>query len=295
MSRFVLTVGVFVLSIAGSGLLAPWPARAGEGEGQEKHWSDTAELSLVATGGNSESQTLGFKNLYKRAWDSSSIEITAAGIRAESTDIARTAFGDPNSFIVSTAKNTQITAENYVLKGRFNRRITHFFFWYAGGGWERNQLAGVNNRYSVAGGVGNIWRDTDDLKFRTDYALSYTDQEDVTDNPEADSGFLGVRFSWDYLNRWSGTTTYTNKLIIDESLAEPDDLRVDLLNAVSVTMSDRLALKVSLRVLFDNEPSFEEVALFDVPGPDGKKNDKMVLVQLDEVDTQLAVSLVVNF
>ena len=121
----------------------------------KKAWSDTAELSLVATDGNSESQTLGFKNVYKRVWERSSIEITASGIRSESTDVTRTAFGTPTVFVVNEMRDTDTTAENYVVSGRYDRKITDLVFWYTGGGWERNRFAGVANRYTAAGGVGN--------------------------------------------------------------------------------------------------------------------------------------------
>lgn len=279
------------LLVAVTGLLTTVPVGAETAE-TKKAWSDTAELSLVATDGNSESQTLGFKNIYKRSWDGSSIEITAAGIRSESTDVTRTAFGTPTAFVVNEASDTDTTAENYIVAGRFDRKITDRFFWYVGGGWERNRFSGVNNRYTAVGGLGNIWFEDEDLKFRTDYALTVTDQEDVIDNPEASDTFLGVRFSWDYLNRWSKTTVYENVFVIDGNLDETDDIRATMVHAVSVSMSNRLALKVSLKILFDNEPSFENVALFDVPGGASLGT---VPVQLDEVDTQLAVSLVVNF
>ena len=288
--RLSVVIGALV---AVTGLLTTVSAGAQEEEAK-KAWSDTAELSLVATGGNSESRTLGFKNVYKQAWDSSSIEITAAGIRTESTSVTRTAVGTQALFVVNETRDTDTMAENYVVSGRHDHKLTDRFFWYAGGSWERNRFAGVDNRYTAVGGLGNIWFDRKDLQFRTDYALTFTDQEDVIDNPDVSDSFIGVRFSWDYLNRWSKTTLYENKLVIDENLDETGDVRATMLHAVSVSMSGRLALKVSLKILFDSEPSFEDVPLFNVAG-DPTTADGTVLFQLDEVDTQLAVSLVVNF
>ena len=48
-------------------------------------WSDVAELGLVVTAGNSETETVGFKNTLSRAWDRSLFTLRAGGIRAEST------------------------------------------------------------------------------------------------------------------------------------------------------------------------------------------------------------------
>ena len=49
------------------------------------------------------------------------------------------------------------TAENYYLRGRYDRNITERFFWYGGVGWDRNEFAGIKNRMTVFGGVGNLW------------------------------------------------------------------------------------------------------------------------------------------
>ena len=116
--------------------------------------------------------------------------------------------------------------------------------------------------------------------------------DNVTPNPATGDTFVGFRFSWDYRAGLGTSTVYENKLILNENLDETDDLRIDFLNAVSVSMSSKLALKVSLRILFDNEPAFEEIDLFDMPG--GTMTGT-VPVQLDEVDTYLTVSLVVDF
>ena len=57
-------------------------------------------------------------------------------------------------------------------------------------------------------------------------------------------------------------------------------------------MTKRLALKVSLRWLYDDLPALQEVPLFDTPA--GTQTGT-VFVELDELDTILRVSLVANF
>ncbi|MFQ5719531.1 MAG: DUF481 domain-containing protein [Acidobacteriota bacterium] len=289
-THLAMVVALWLGSV--SGVLAAAPDATPSETPASHSWSDRAELSAVATDGNAESRTIGFKNVFSRSWKASSIELTASGIRTSSTNIDRTAFGDPNSFTVVTSRTRDLTAENYVVKGRTDQEITERFFWYAGAGWDRNRFAGVENRYTAVGGVGNLWRDAPDFKFRTDYALSYTDQQDVVDRVGNDDTFVGVRFSWAYLDRLTSTAVYTNRLVVDENLEETRDLRADMTHSLSVTMSERLALKVSVQLLFDNEPSFEDVDLFDMAG--GTRLST-VPVQLDELDTQLSVSLVVNF
>jgi len=258
-------------------------------------WSDVAELSLVSTAGNSESSTFGFKNALIRAGESSNLEIRAGGIRAEADTITRFAVGPDPGYSLQETTDTAVTAENYYLHGNYKRLISEKLFWYAGGGWERNRFAGIDNRYLVEGGVGNIWRDDDVLKFRTQYSVTMTKQDDVVPRPDADDTWVGARAGWNYLNKFGANTTYENVLVVDANLEDSSRWRGDMINSVSVSMSARLALKVSLQWLYENEPAFTEVERFTTLGPPPVSSGEMVPFQLDELDTVLTASLVVNF
>src|SRR6266704_6701320 len=201
-----------------------WLAAAPPGRAQDKPagaagaWSDAAEFGYVATAGNAQSTTLGFKNTLGRKWERSSFELKTGGVRASATTTTRTAVGPgPASFVVIEEKDTTLSAENYFLSGRYDRTISGRVFWFAGGGWTRNRFAGVQNRYEATGGIGNVWRDTDRAKFRTDYALSYTREDDVIQAPDIKDSFAGFRFSWKYEHKFGDTTTFCDELIIDEN------------------------------------------------------------------------------
>jgi putative salt-induced outer membrane protein YdiY len=274
-----------VLAAAVGATLAPAQQPADD----EYRWRDTAEFSFVATAGNADTTTLGFKNKLWRKWDSSAFELNAGGVRSEGTTNRR-AVGTVDSFRLED--DSELTAENYFLNGRYDRKITERFFWFTGAGWDRNTFAGIDNRYTAVGGVGNSWVDTETVKFRTDYAVTWTSQDDVVDNPETDDTFLGLRVSWHYLHMFGETTQYMNDFVVDENLDETDDWRANMINSVSVALNKRLALKVSLQFLYDNQPSFEELPLFDTAGVD---TGETVLAELDELDTVFTSSLVVNF
>jgi hypothetical protein len=107
---------------------------------------------------------------------------------------------------------------------------------------------------------------------------------------------MGLRVTSKYEHKFGETTTYWNETILDENLDETSDYRVNMINSVAVTMSDRLALKVSLQWLYDNEPAFEDVPVFDMdPSIPGAVLLGQVPRQLDELDTIFTTSLVVNF
>lgn len=253
-------------------------------EEQEKGWHDVAELGLVMTTGNSETSSFSFNNTLAKSWDKSAFTLKAGALRVEATRIIGADI-DTDGFTIIEEDET--TAEKYFLNGRFDREITEKFFWYAGAGWERNEPAGIKNRLGVVGGVGNIWVDSGTVKFRTDYALTYTDQEDVVPTPGLEDNFLGLRFSWEYFHKFTDSTTYGNDFILDENLDETSDFRADMMNWLSITMSKRLALKVSLQTMYDNEPAMRRINEIDGPG--------FVDVPVDDLDNIFTAALVVNF
>jgi putative salt-induced outer membrane protein YdiY len=256
-------------------------------EDTAKGWADTAEFSYVATNGNAESSSLGFKNTLTRHWDQSNMFIRIGAVRVETTTFNRSAVDG----VVTETKTSETTAENYFAKGRYNRDISETFYWYGGAGWDRNIPSGIDSRWVLEGGLGNVWHDTDDLKFKTSYGLTYFNQNDVVTVPGLDPTFLGARFAWGYLNKLTKTTTFTNVFIVDLNADETSDWRADLDNGLAVTISERIALKVGLQFLYDNEPSFELV-----PNETGGGAPlPAVPYQLEELDTLLTISLVVNF
>jgi putative salt-induced outer membrane protein YdiY len=273
---------VAVTLLAGSTAVPPLLAQ----EEAKPKWSDVAEFSYVATSGNSESSTLGLKNSLKRVWDKNTFELKAGAIRAEST--ARSWTVQPSGSIREESTTT-VAAENYYLNGQYDRKITDKFFWNAGAGWERNPPAGVDNRYWGSGGVGNIWVDTDPLKFRTDYSLTYTKEQDTVEPPGFKDKYLGARFSWSYLHKFGANTTYGNDFRVDENLDDTGDLRGDMTNSVAVSMSEKLALKVGLQWLYRRRPAYVEA---DDPGNVTVGPD---LVQLDSLDSIFTASLIVKF
>jgi len=257
-------------------------------------WADSAELAFVSTSGNSESSTFGLKNTLTRTWTASRFELKLGGIKVESTtETPVVDAANPPDILVR--ESTDVTAEAYYLTGRYDREISKKLFWFSGAGWDRNEFAGIENRYTAFGGVGNRWWDEDDLEFHTDYSATFTKQEDVVDVPDVDDTFAGLRFSWAYRNKFGQNTTYTNDLIVNENLNDPSDWRADMLQAVAVAMSERLALKVSLRWLYDHDPSFELLAASVDTAGNPVVPAVTELVQLDELDSILTASLVVNF
>ncbi|MDH3405001.1 MAG: DUF481 domain-containing protein [Acidobacteriota bacterium] len=263
----------------------------GQDEEKTLGWSKNAELSLVATSGNAESETFSLKASFVRTMERSTLALSAAGLRAESTTTSRVAIGPP-PFTVRETSVTVPTAENYALRGRYDHLVSETFFWHAGLTWERNEFAGFTKRLTGIGGVGNLWWDREGSRFRTDYSLTWTSQDDLVANAALADGFLGVRFSYDYWRRLTATTELSSILIADQRLDASADWRADFTNSLSISISDRLALKVGLQALYDNLPALGLAPIVDATGaPTGGT----VPFELEKLDTIFTTALVVDF
>lgn len=259
---------------------------------EQPGWYWDAELTLVFTAGNSASSTVGAGAGVRRLWDATEFRLRAAGLRTESGTIARTAVGTADDFEVVEDTDRELTAESYFVRARLNRDLSERFFVYGGAGWERNTFAGFDARMSFVAGAGNSWVDTERMRFLTDYGLTYTIQEDVIDDPDTAGSFAGLRVSAEFFRQLTGTTGFLSELTVDENLSETDDLRADFTNSVHIEISEVLALRTSLQLLYDHLPSLTTV---DLEQPAGTPTGETVEVPLDELDTRLSIALVASF
>jgi putative salt-induced outer membrane protein YdiY len=286
-------VSVFLTACFGAGGLAATEPGT-KGQGHETGWSDKAEFSYVLTSGNSQTTTFSLKNVTRRVRERQSFQLRLEGLRVRSEESERWAVGSgQDDFVLYDESETQTKAEKYVVSGRYDHRVTKRFFWFGGAGWDRNRIAGIENRYDAFGGVGHIVIDSAKTKFRTDYSVTYTEQQDVIPDPDKQDSFAGLRLSWDFLRDFDGSASYGNETVIDESLRKSSDWRVDMTNSIAVSINEHLALKVSLQWLYDNEPALTEVPLY---APDDPVGDPVgvVAVPVDELDTIFRASMVVN-
>lgn len=265
-------------------------AWAEDGEA-ELGWRYSGELSLILAEGNAEASTFGLQAKVERLFEGATLEILMNGLQAESTTTSREAFGTVDDFRVVERSTTETTAEKYGFGLRYDRSINERLTWFLGATWERNELSGFRDRTTLLAGVGQIWSDTESTRFRTDYGVTYTQQDDLIENRALSDGFAGLRLGYDLWHQVTPSTTFESRLGIDANLDETDDLRADLVNALQVAINGHLALKVSLQLLYDNLPALTAVPLFDAVGiPTGDS----VTAELDELDSILTVALVLS-
>lgn len=266
---------------------------AGEGAAQEEDdaWTKASELSFVQTGGNAESATLGVANLLSGDWRGTLFKFEIGGIRTSTTATTRLAVGSADDFQLTELSDSKVSAENYYGRVRADRQISDRSAVFAKAGWLRNTFAGIDGRYVGVVGLSNQWIDTDVQKFATAYGVTFTSQDDVVPDPAVSGNFFGGQVSVDFWRQLTENSEWASALVLDENGDRTRDFRADWVNSLAVSMSEDLALKTTVQILFDNEPSLVGVPLESAAGaPLGT-----VSVPLDQFDRVVTVALVISF
>jgi putative salt-induced outer membrane protein YdiY len=268
--------------------------RAQDGGEKEVGWFFEADLAAVWTAGNSESNTFGADGKLRYEWKTATLRLQAGGTQTQSTLKTRTAVGSsPSSYNLQVDERTDKTAELYYARTRYDQNINERFYLLGGVDWFRNTFAGVDSRTLLGLGAGNTWADNGKVKFGTDYAFTYTFQQEVVKNPITKNEFPGVRLGYDLWWKMTTTTEFSSNIAVDWNLDNTDDVRFDFTNSLVVSISEKLQLKPSLQLLWRNDPALTEVDLLDQPPPNGTKIDT-VTVPLEKLDSLFTLALVVK-
>ena len=288
-------------------------------------WNNAAELSIVRTGGNADTQTLGFSNTLRVRGTRDRLRLRFDGVRSRAGDERYLSLapgvrfqpgGRPDEFETVVVRPPQEPdVEQYFLEGRYDRELGEHFLWHAGASWDRNNDAGIRNRTIVFGGVGNTWIDRESTGLATAYGVSYTSREElVADSAKADH-FAGLRIDSDYRQRLGTITSVDGTLTLNVNVTDPSDYSLNTVSGAAVAMTDHLSLRISLQWLYEHQPAFENaaiVALVALRDPDGAPGsgdelfetvaDGGVAIELgrgrlrkDGLDTILRTALVISF
>lgn len=293
MKRLVRAATVAVAAVSMALTFTASPALAQDEEEKPLGWFYTAELGFTLAGGNASTNSLSFGGSIRYEWDNATWLIEAAGLRAEQTTRTRIAVGaDPLDFTVVESSSSDLTAETYLAATRYDRMLGGNWFAFAAGAWLRNTFAGIDSRWTLGTGVGNAWWDTERLRFKTDYGLTYTNQTDVVPDPTVSDSYVGLGAGADFWYKVTSTTDIESQLNFITSFADSGNWRSNWLNAITVAISEALALQASLLFQYNNMPALEAVSL---DNPLGTPTGQTVPVELNKLDTFFTVGLVLSF
>ncbi|MGB4705297.1 MAG: DUF481 domain-containing protein [Candidatus Saccharicenans sp.] len=253
-------------------------------------WKKTLELSYVVTGGNTLSSSFSFGvNLTRTPNDKDTYTLKTFLLRSHSTTITRTAVGTPENYSVEEQKTRRLSAENYVLSGQYDHRVTGRLTTNLAFVWDRNKFSGVLSRALWTAGAGLVMADNQKTRMRSQAGVSLTVRK-YTQQPV--SVFLGFRYSFIWEQKLFDNSSFATAFIFDDNLARISDWRYEWNFNVAAPLNRKLALKIGVRILRNNRPPDLEVPLFD---SGGQNTGLKVFIPREKVDTFFTTSLVLNF
>ena len=190
-----------------------------------------SELSLVSTGGNSETQSLGLGSSLIWRPDPWTTHANLSFVRSEASG-------------VETAR--ALTA--WLRQGRL---LTPKLDVFGRVEYLANEFAGIDSRATVEGGLGYKFLDTPRHLVRADAGLGYAHESRLV-GEDLSTALLNLAgmYRW----RFNDTAAIENASLFSSSFDDGDDWRFRNAFAVTATMTRVLSLKVAHELKFVNAP-----------------------------------------
>jgi putative salt-induced outer membrane protein YdiY len=224
--------------------LLPGSAAAQELDGDG--WRFGLGLAYLATGGNSETSSLGFTANHE--WRSDLWQFLS-GLEAIRAEEERT-----------------LSAERYSALARAERKFTPVLG--VTGGWqgEQNRFAGIDHRSTFDLGLGWQALDTPEWKIDTVASAAWNYEKPILDESQTNAGLLLMARS---VYEFSENASTTQMIRLEPNVEDFDDFRAQL----------RVGLRASLTQLFGIQLAYE--ARYDAQPVEGfEKTDTMATVSL---------------
>jgi putative salt-induced outer membrane protein YdiY len=192
----------------------------------------TAEFSLVATTGNSSTQSIGLAGEVTYSPLPWVIDARLAFVRNEANDI--------------------VSAKSFSGLVRVSRDLHPRLAAFGQYDYLRNLFAGIDQRHAAAAGVSYLIATTAAHSLKVDVGLGYANEKRLVD-PDLSSGFAlaGAGYRW----KLSETSELAEDVRLVASLSDGADWRVDQTIALTAKLTTLLSLKASNAVHRVNAPA----------------------------------------
>lgn len=257
----------------------------------------TGDLGYVMTGGNSVSESFALGMKFTQSWTRSYVTLQGMANRQETEKVVAVTDGTDIDFV----DVSDLAVEKYSASAIWGYRLTEKLTWDLSGSWAADEKARIDSFLAGRTGLTAIWASGDPLTFKTSAGVSWLREEPTFDPAAtpAENEVLespGAYLFLDYGHKVTENTTLAAALLGDwgfqsSDLAGESIQRVTFDASVMVSMTKALALKFSTRLLWNGSPKTVQL---DVFGEDGSATGTKVPYELDELDTTVMASLVVN-
>ncbi len=199
----------------------------------QKAWEDTAELSFVETGGNTEVTTVSAKNTFKYAFS----ERWATRWRISYL------YGETDG---------ETTAERYESDLRLDFNATERAYFYGMAGWLRDEFAGIDDRYYIGPGLGYKFANGPRHFFSTELGASYAKEEYIDGT---DSDFMEGRASGQYEFQIDKRLKFGQLVEYYHNLKDTEKYKIKSLTELTAKLSEPFSIKFTYEVRYDSEPT----------------------------------------
>lgn len=194
-------------------------------------WERTAELSLVATGGNTDTQTLGAGGSIIWRPGEWVTQARAAYVRSGTDGID--------------------TAESFVADLRQSRALSPRADVYARVGYLADRFAGIDHRTTFDAGLGWLLVDEAPHTLKLDAGAGLTHEARLTAESETFAIATGSAL---YRFRINRTSEFTEQLRLTADLGEAGNWRLQNAAALTVTVRRALSLRIAHELKRNNRP-----------------------------------------
>jgi putative salt-induced outer membrane protein YdiY len=194
-------------------------------------WTGCAELSLVATGGNTSTRTLGVGGSLLNRTDTSTTRGSLSFVTSETESVTR--------------------ARSLTAQARHGRRISTRLEAFGQGGYTRDRFAGISNRTTAEGGIAYRTRLPVPHTLSTEGGIGYTVERRLDGMELSFAIATGtIRYRW----RLRPGAELTEDLGAVADLEERSNWRGTSTTSLSVALSQILSFKASHAVEYRNAP-----------------------------------------
>jgi putative salt-induced outer membrane protein YdiY len=201
-------------------------------------------LSIITTGGNTETETYNLKTESKKTWEKEAVN-----------------FG--GHYTLGTAgKDSVETVRNWDVFTKYTHSLTQKLGLFVGAQFEGNTFAGYKQRQNYDGGARYQLIDTDEKKFFTELGLRYTIEQ--TNDSATENGIVrndtkgNAYFEWEQVLNENVNYKFWVRYL--PNFTRGEDFQINFEPSVNVTLSNTFSLNLAYTGRYDNElnPGAEE-------------------------------------
>lgn len=207
-----------------------------------ENWSSESDAGLVINQGNTETQSVSLKTIYKYKLLSSN-NFTLRGEYFQSKGMV--------------GGTSELTSENSLVELKYERLVSEMFGTFLVTTWSKDNFRGFENRYEIGPGLSYHFIKSDNKNVFTEHGYIFRSETEHVAGPAS-----GKKDTINFYRAYFEANTKFNDSLSGKFWAESklnlentEDIEVRLEPSLSVMLTGNFSLGLAYRYSFDNVPS----------------------------------------